>query len=101
MRLLSQPGQPGRENGIVVDDGLHEIFVNTVIKDGSRISDLMSCFSSKDVNTTEFPTVTKRFRELKKAERIQAIQKMIALDFPKDKVLKMYSEEEYQEAVTA
>ena len=25
-----------RENGAVVDDGLHEIFVNTVIKDGSR-----------------------------------------------------------------
>ena len=115
-----------RENGMIVDDGLHEIFVNTVIKDGSRISDLMSCFSSKDVNTAEFPAVTKRFRELKseggasavcevmekyleearteasteakKAERIQTIQKMIALSFPKDKILKMYSEEEYQEA---
>ncbi len=36
--------------------------------------------------------------EAKKAERIQAIQKMIALSFPKDKILKMYSEEEYQEA---
>ena len=54
-----------RENGMVVDDGLHEIFVNTVIKDGSSISDLMTCFSSKEVDTPEFPAVTRRFRELK------------------------------------
>lgn len=111
-----------RENGMVVNDGLHEIFVNTVIKDGSRISDLMSCFSSKDVNTTEFSAVTKRFRELKseggasavcevmekyleeakdeakKTERIQAIRNMIELEVPKEKILKKYSLEEYQEA---
>lgn len=115
-----------RENGMIVDDGLHEIFVNTVIKDGSRISDLMSCFSSKDVNTAEFPAVTKRFRELKseggasavcevmekyleearieasaeakKSERIQAIRNMIELEVPKEKILKKYSLEEYQEA---
>ena len=54
-----------RENGRVVNDGLHEIFVNTVIKDGSRISNLMDCFSSKEVNTTEFPETTRRFNELK------------------------------------
>lgn len=115
-----------RENGMIVDDGLHEIFVNTVIKDGSRISDLMSCFSSKDVNTVEFPAVTKRFRELKseggasavcevmekyleearieasaeakKSERIQAIRNMIELEVPREKILKKYSLEEYQEA---
>ena len=47
---------------MVVDDGLHEIFVNTVIKDGSS---MMTCFSSKEVDTPEFPAVTRRFRELK------------------------------------
>ena len=41
---------------------------------------------------------TEASTEAKKAERIQTIQKMIALSFPKDKILKMYSEEEYQEA---
>ncbi len=36
-----------RETGDVVDDGLHEIFVNTTIDDGSDIADLMSCFTKK------------------------------------------------------
>ena len=46
-----------RENGAVVDDGLHEIFVNTVIKDGSRTSDLMDCFTKKEFASKEFPIV--------------------------------------------
>lgn len=54
-----------RENGVVIDDGLHEIFVNTKIKDGSRVSALMTCFVSKEVNDPKFPAVTKRFNELK------------------------------------
>ena len=54
-----------RENGMVINDGLHEIFVNTVIKDGSKISDLMDCFTSKEIKTTEFPETARRFNELK------------------------------------
>ena len=54
-----------RENGTLIDDGLHEVFVNTEVKDGSRISELMSCFTSKKVNSIEFPAVTRRFNELK------------------------------------
>ena len=47
-----------RENGMVVDDGLHEIFVNTVIDDGSDISALMSCFLRKEVNNLSFPKLS-------------------------------------------
>ena len=119
-----------RENGMVVDDGLHEIFVNTVVKDGSSISDLMTCFSSKEVNTPEFPAVTRRFKELKSEggasavceimekylseaknegitegkteERIKAIQKMLHKGFDKQTILSLdYTEEEYQEAETS
>lgn len=115
-----------RENGEVVDDGLHEIFVNTAVDDGSSIAGLMSCFTRKEVTNREFPAVTRRFQELKseggadavceimerylkeaekngekageKAERIKAIQNMIDLEIPKEKILKKYSPEEYQEA---
>lgn len=108
-----------RENGMIVDDGLHEIFVNTVIKDGSRISDLMTCFSSKEVHSTEFPAVTKRFNELKneggasavsdvmdkyldearKEERLKAIQKMIQKGLDKKFISSLdYTEEEIREA---
>ena len=37
-----------RENGAIVDDGLHEIFVNTTVNDGTAIADLMSCFIKKE-----------------------------------------------------
>lgn len=115
-----------RENGEIVDDGLHEIFVNTAVDDGSSTAGLMSCFTRKEVTNREFPAVTRRFQELKseggagavceimerylkeaekngekageKAERIKAIQNMIDLEIPKEKILKKYSPEEYQEA---
>lgn len=111
-----------RENGEIVDDGLHEIFVNTAVDDGSSIAGLMSCFTRKEVTNREFPAVTRRFQELKseggagavceimerylkegrleaqREERIKAIQNMIDLEIPKEKILKKYSPEEYQEA---
>lgn len=43
-----------RETGEVIDDGLHEIFVNTVIDDGTDIAQLMSCFTKKKLRTPNF-----------------------------------------------
>ena len=57
-----------KETGTVVDDGLHEIFVNTTIDDGSIIAYLMNCFTSKEVNNTKFPKFSKRVKELKTTE---------------------------------
>ena len=57
-----------RENGMMVDDGLHEIFVNTTIDDGSDIADLMSCFTKMEVNNPKFPVLTKKVTELKSTE---------------------------------
>lgn len=57
-----------RENSLVVDDGLHEIFVNTTIDDGSDIAELMSCFTKKEVNNPKFPNLTRRVTELKSTE---------------------------------
>lgn len=54
-----------RESGTPVDDGLHEIFVNTAVNDGSDISELMSCFLAKDVNNAKFPKLSCRINELK------------------------------------
>lgn len=107
-----------RENGMVVDDGLHEIFVNTVIKDGSPISELMTCFEEKNINSSEFPAVTRRFKELKsergaaavcdvmekyldearRTERIKAIQNMLEMGISSEKILEKYSLEEFQSA---
>ncbi len=57
-----------RETGDVVDDGLHEIFVNTTIDDGTDIADLMSCFTKKEVNNPKFPKLSKEVQRLKETE---------------------------------
>ena len=57
-----------RENGITVEDGLHEIFVNAAVDDGSNIAELMQCFKQKDLNNPKFKAVTRRFKELKETE---------------------------------
>ena len=54
-----------RESGTTVDDGLHEIFVNTAVNDGSDISELMSCFLATDVNNDKFPRLSYKVNELK------------------------------------
>ena len=57
-----------RENGITVDDGLHEIFVNASVNDGSNIAELMQCFTQKNLNNPKSRAVTRRFKELKETE---------------------------------
>lgn len=57
-----------RETGEVVDDGLHELFVNTVIDDGTRIADLMSCFTKKEVKNPNFPYLSNEVKRLKTTE---------------------------------
>lgn len=105
-----------RENGKTVNDGLHEIFVNTAIYDGSDIADLMQCFTRKELNDAKFPEVTKRFNELKKTEgglnamcevmesiikeeNIKRIVKMIKKGYSKKEILELdYTEAEFEEA---
>lgn len=51
------------------DDGLHELYVNTKVKDGSKISDLMDCFMQREVfDNVNFPATSRRVRELKTTE---------------------------------
>ena len=57
-----------RENGLVVDDGLHEVFVNATVDDGSTIAELMKCFRQKELDNPKFPETTRRFNEIKKTE---------------------------------
>ena len=111
-----------RETGVVVDDGLHEIFVNTVIDDGTDISDLMACFMKKEVNNPKFPALSSEVTRLKETEggtqavcevmekyekiavhneRIEKIQAMIKEGCSKEFILRVgYTTNEYMEART-
>ena len=109
-----------RETGEMVDDGLHEIFVNTVIDDGTVISDLMSCFLKKEVKNPKFPKLSAEVTRLKETEggaqtvcevmekyenlaiknaNIQKIMRMIEKEYSKEEILDIgYTEEEFFEA---
>lgn len=110
-----------RETGSRVDDGLHRVFVNTEVKDGTTISEYMECFLKKEVNNSKFPAFTKRMNALKHEERglnavcevmeryeqkavtkanIDSIKFMIAtLNASKEQIIQQYSEYEYNEAL--
>ena len=111
-----------RETGKVIDDGLHEIYVNTVIDDGSDISDLMACFMKKEVKNSKFPALSAEVSRLKeteggaqsvcavmeryermavKKEKIERIIVMIEKGYSKEDILDIgYIEDEYCEART-
>lgn len=109
-----------RENGVTINDGLHEVFVNTKIKDGTKISHLMELFTKTQFESKEFPALSKRVNFLKtseggktemdtvmgkllKEERAEvtnkAILNMIDLGLSKDKILTKYTVEEYETAL--
>ncbi len=109
-----------KETGEIIDDGLHEIFVNTVIDDGTDIAELMSCFTKKEVKNPKFPMLSSEVKRLKeteggvravcevmqryenmavKEERMGKIRKMIQKGYSKKDILDLdYTEEEYAEA---
>lgn len=115
-----------KETGEVVDDGLHEIFVNTSIDDGTDIAELMSCFTKKEVKNAKFPALSSEVKRLKETEggvqvvcevmqkyekiavdeamrieRMTRIGKMIQKGYTKDDIIALdYTEEEYAEAET-
>lgn len=111
-----------RKTGKVIDDGLHEIYVNTVIDDGSDISDLMACFMKKEVKNPKFPALSAEVSRLKeteggaqsvcavmeryermavKKEKIERIIVMVEKGYSKEDILDIgYTEDEYCEART-
>lgn len=113
-----------RETGETVDDGLHEIYVNTVIDDGTDIADLMACFMKKEVKNPKFPKLSAEVTRLKETEggaqavcevmeryeklavskalqteKIGKVIRMIEKGYSKADILDIgYTEDEYSEA---
>lgn len=56
------------EDGKVIDNGLHEVYVNTAVKDDSEVSELMQCFLQTEVDNKKFPKLSERMRFLKNSE---------------------------------
>lgn len=65
------------ETNLSVDNGLHEVYVNTAVDDGSEISELMQCFLQTEVNNRKFPKLSKRVYYFKNDE--EGIKDMCAI----------------------
>ena len=62
-----------RENGKIINNGFEEIYVNTKIKDGSEVSELMEVFSNDNAYNSKFPVTSESKRRYKETEGGQQI----------------------------
>lgn len=80
-----------KETGKPVNDGLHEIYVNTVVKDNSKVSRLMNLFLQTEPNDPEFPNISNRAKKIKHdPEEVSAMCELI----------ETYAEQRAKEAAT-
>jgi predicted transposase/invertase (TIGR01784 family) len=56
-------------NNVFVDNGLSEVYVNTEVKDGTTLSELMDCFEKENVDNAKFPNLTKEVQYYKKNKK--------------------------------
>lgn len=58
------------ETGEIVDNGLHEVYVNTKIDDNSDVAVLMKIFKSTEIaKDSSFPNICKTIKEFKERKR--------------------------------
>jgi predicted transposase/invertase (TIGR01784 family) len=57
-----------RETGKTVDNGFEEVYVNTKVKDGSEVSELMEVFVTDDAYNSKFPKTSDGKRRYKETE---------------------------------
>ena len=78
-----------QETGRTLENGYHEIYVNTKVNDGSRIAELMQCFKQERVDNPLFPKLSYRISQFKDSE--EGVEIMCTL-------IEEYAEKRAQEA---
>lgn len=86
------------ETGEFIDDGLHEIFVNTKIDDGSNIAELMKCFEQESIQNDSFPKLSARVNKFKTEETEGDDMCSLIEDYAKE-YAKEYAEEVRTESI--
>lgn len=83
-KTIYHAGMCIKETGEFLEDGLHEIYVNTKIDDGSDIARLMKCFEQESVSDEKFPKLSARVSQFKTEEK--EVQKVCSLitDYAKE-----------------
>lgn len=87
-----------RETGEVVENGFTEIYVNTIVDDGSDVAELMKVFSENDSYSDKFPKTSEIKRRYKETEG--GVQSMSDLMEKLKTTWKMETEENVYENTT-
>lgn len=83
-----------KETGDTIDDGLHEIFVNTKIHDGTEIAEFMKHFTETRFDDPRFPCFTNAVKAIKDTEGGRGSMCKIMEEYAKE-----YAEEYSREAL--
>jgi hypothetical protein len=73
------------ETGSIVDNGIHEIYVNTAINDGSDIAELMQYFRKSIGEHENFMKLCKRVKYFKESQEGVASMCQVLEDYVKEK----------------
>lgn len=96
-KTIYHAGMCVKETGEFLEDGLHEVYVNTKIDDGSDIARLMKCFEQETVQDEKFPKLSARVMQFKAEEEevhevcslVEDYAKDYAKEYVKDKAKNM------------
>jgi hypothetical protein len=74
------------ETGSIVDNGIHEIYVNTAVNDGSDIAELMQYFRNSVGEHENFMKLCKRVKYFKESQEGVASMCQVLEDYAAEKV---------------
>lgn len=75
-----------QETGTVINDGIHRIFVNCAIDDGSDIAELMQYFKNSTGKNNKFPKLSDRINYFKKSKEGADVMAQVVEDYIKKRM---------------
>lgn len=76
-----------RETGTIINDGIHRIFVNCAVDDGSDIAELMQYFKNSTGKNSKFPKLSDRVYYFKESKEGADAMTQVVEEYANKKVL--------------
>ena len=86
------------ETGTVINDGIHRIFVNCAVDDGSDIAELMQYFKNSTGKNNKFPKLSDRVYYFKESKEGADAMTQVVEDYFKKRISEQISEHDKETA---
>ena len=87
-----------QETGTVINDGIHRIFVNCAVDDGSDIAELMQYFKNSTGKNNKFPKLSDRVYYFKESKEGADVMTQVVEDYFKKRMSEQISEHDKETA---